>query len=304
MNFAFPAFLVVLYALPGVALANGMRDSFRRFNGSSQTPDWASQIGYGAALALPVHCLWIALAKWLKIEPRPDIFSALSLLTDKSGSDARKVLETIGSCKVLITLYFSTAIGVTYALGRLTGIFLSALSFQLLGTSPWDSVLYNSKSQRKAITAVVERGPLCYLYRGLYLRKVIDEKGSLKGIWLSGPKRRILTEDRPDDPSSEAFYPIEAHELYLATDKIQSLSVTTLDIVPSDMLKNTQDIAYKLYEERRSANRDGSADDDWARALRIQALHYRWSIGIRTLIPEKIRSERIKSAEEEIKRAS
>jgi len=264
VNIAFPAFLIVLYIFPGIALAHALLASDSRLEGTQQ-PDWSAQIAIGSILALPIHLLWLTMAgHFAFFDSVPNIEDAIKLLSDKNGEDTARIARSIAQYYIPITLYFSSATLIPFVLGRyFLGPLLSASRLLSL-KSPWDARFKIKADHKLLVTAVIAIGGTPYLYVGVYVSRIINEKGRLEGIWISSPKRRLLGNDNRTDPEAEEFYPIETDVLFLAADKIQTVSVKEFKDSRSE---ETRKIAHALWKERKSKEGDvGSPELDWLRA--------------------------------------
>lgn len=265
MNLAFPAALIILYVLPGIAFAKGYILSRRRATGL-QAPDWSTLLAYGIAFSLPLHWLWIWLVTKLQLEVVASIRDALLLLIDKSGSESERIVSSIGLNSGHVTLYFLSSIGCAYPLGRMIGGFISALFKTpfFFKINKWDDIF--SRGSLLSVAAVVERSSGTFIYVGIYHDRMIDDQGMLRGVWVTSPRRRPLEGDLPNNQHEEVFYNIETDILYISMDDVQTCSFSELRL---QSVKLIEKIAYDVWQKKSAAGSNESKELNWLRAEKI-----------------------------------
>lgn len=227
MNIAFPALLIIGLALPGMVL----RYTYARGSWGWTSPvsfrSVSDELAYSAILAVGLHFAWVFLAA--RLHYRVDFESLVALLVGNFGSRGEsygRAIASIAQHPAAIAVYFLTLCGTAAVLGRVshhavryykwdlnTQIFRFKNEWYYLLTGEALSFKEVSLESRDVagvfLSAIVEHGKQCYLYRGIVEDWSFNSDGQLENVRLSLTHRRKLSDDRiaSDIPAAGSFVP-------------------------------------------------------------------------------------------------
>ncbi len=303
MNLAFPALLIILCVLPGIIFAAGFWAPIRRKIGFA-IGDWSSQLAYGAIFALPIHWLWIQVARAMGFVP--SVAALLTLLADKSSDQIAEALSAVSAHSGEVALYFFSISIFAFFAGKFAGSFTTATGlYRFLNTgSQWASVFAKERDSVTVVSAVVDNAGASYLYVGIVRDFQLDERGMLSGMWIVAPKRRLLVADNLTDPDAEIFYNIVSDIFFISTITARTISSKKFSRLRPEHEVQKRLIAHELWQGRTARNEDGTGALDWKRAELILAHREKWKRGWRG-VASKVPAvrERNQKVQEQMSRA-
>lgn len=260
MNFAFPALLVLLLLLPGIA--------FRKAYFISEQTDLSFQpFGlegvYYLIGAIAFHLVWIFLSN--KCFVPVNLEHVFALLITVSEQSMKLALNNAVENHALVALYFLSVTAAAGFAGKLLqrivlsndldrhGFFSTIFSFD----TPWYYFFKEEQSgidtpagsrSRSAIdrfgdedergflsvTCAIERGQETYLYSGALDRFYLARDGQLDRLVLKAPYRRKISDDEealrhgPYDPDGP-FFLIPTETLVIKYSDVTSLTVSYIE---------------------------------------------------------------------------
>ncbi|MFM9089293.1 MAG: hypothetical protein ACKOPT_14365 [Cyanobium sp.] len=263
MNFAFPALLIFLLALPGILLRMGYR---KGVNGAWKNPfviqSLGDEIAWSSIFAGVLHILWVR--GWNHFKGPVDFASAMSLLVATNGGLVKDAIEKTSRGAGDVVLYFSTLVVFAYSVGvgahwlvrsrgldhrfkmlRFDNPWFYCLSGEFISSLPpeswiqWRPLWWPSGNKEQAdvvrVSAVVKHGSDAYIYIGRLVDFEFDRNGQLDRIVLSETSRRQLSMDRDQrdrygnaNPVThdKRFYEIESRYFVIRYADISTLNIT------------------------------------------------------------------------------
>lgn len=231
MNVAFPAVIIALLILPGIVF---------RYTYSRGSWGWTSpvsfrtasdELAYAAIFAVVLHVAWLGAASLLG--HRADFPSLLAFLTGNFGPNAAVYNRAIGSVSdhaLEIAAYFLSLVGVAAIGGRWSHWFVRRTRLDhhtevLRFKNEWYYLLSGEvlrfggrEAPREVsgvfLSAVVDQGKDCFLYRGIVSDWSFDAEGNLDNVRLRFTHRRLLGADAKEKATAKAGDYVAADERY------------------------------------------------------------------------------------------
>jgi hypothetical protein len=265
MNFAFPALLIFLIALPGVVLRQAAQRGVRGL--PVEPRGLTEQVAEGVLIAAVLHFLWLAalvpLTRWLAglagVDgiAEPDLRPIAYVLLGSYGANSERLDEVVGALtESPSAAFFYFASMYTFAL--LAGFVLHerirrwprVRKHPMFGfRDDWHRLFEDVGSLRRGVdssrtlvflSAVVEIGGEGYVYDGLVHDFVYDDLGRIDRFVLQFAARRPLKHDGPprgsDADARDAlgrdgqFYEIAGDFFVLRYSETTTLNVRYLEI--------------------------------------------------------------------------
>ncbi len=259
MNIAFPALLLFLLVLPGIALRYTYLKGFWRWNSPISIQSISDEVAYSLVWAIMLHLVWCSIVSVFGFG-KPDLRSVLILLTG-GGSGRSEDLQSAIAATVetpyRVVGYFLSLLLFSGLLGLLAHIAIRSwrldrktkalrfknewhylLSGEVLEFSEFLPFEHQGIIDGVYLSAIVKHGKDDILYRGIVADWLLDSKGNLDRILLRGTHRRKLENDREpgqarnrrdpgykDDPR---YYDIEGHFFVI---RYQELTTVNIEFV-------------------------------------------------------------------------
>jgi hypothetical protein len=248
VNIAFPAALLLLLLLPGIAAVQAFRGKFAR---KPDEPAGQAGITWVWLLALifaPLIHLTLVDLLALFGAPTADVGLVLRLLAsrDADTSSTNDGLQAIARMPWRIAGYFLLATIFGLAIGR-------ALRW-LVQSRRWDTkfawlqfgsdwfYVFSGRLRPAAqapdlvlVAVTVEHAGECFIYFGVLTKYAIDSTGDLQRLHLATAVRRNLRDDEKlsaqESPAADdRFYPIKGDELVLLCRDICTINVHYMSV--------------------------------------------------------------------------
>lgn len=213
MNIAFPALLIVLFALPGVLFRHSL------LTGTLTSPHakepLATQVLWGVFAASVLHLIWSIL--WSRFGVPVDHRAILTLLIGAPEAALSEAIATTTATPHLTIAYFISISLAGWALGhlahKLIRFFHLDWTYKFLRfDNPWWYLLSGEQKELAAgthvkddgvlVSTIVHQGEVSFLYFGVLEAFHFAEDGTLDRVELSSVSRRRADND---DPSAHRY---------------------------------------------------------------------------------------------------
>lgn len=256
MNFAFPALLIFLLALPGLILRYTYSRGFFRDKSPVSFRPITDEIGYSVVIAASLHL--VACVVVTNIGFSINLRAAWILLTGSYGKDNQDFDAAIGAftefplevCFYFLALFaFSALLG--YSIHFLIRKCHLDLKYQSLRfRNEWFYLLtgeilqYDEEEEdRRAVdgtylSGIVHQGDKCYLYRGIVQDFYFDYQGNLDRVVLVAAQRREIgadrtTQERTERPDEDPrYYNIEGKYFIIRYSEIKTMNINYFRLEP------------------------------------------------------------------------
>lgn len=256
MNIAFPALLLFLLVLPGIALRYTYFKGLWRWNSPISIQSISDEIAYSLVWAIMLHLVWCSIVSFLGFG-KPDLKSVLILLTGGGAGRSEGLQSAIAATvesPYRVVGYFLSLLIFSGLLGLLAHIAVRSLrldrtkkalrfknewhyllSGEVLEFSEFQPFENQGRIDGVYLSAIVKQGKDDILYRGIVADWLLDSKGDLDRILLRSTHRRKLENDREpgqtrnkedlgykDDPR---YYDIEGHFFVIRYQELTTVNI-------------------------------------------------------------------------------
>ena len=253
MNFAFPALLVFLLALPGIVFRYNYARGGWTWTSPTSLRRLSDEFAFGLILSIFIHASALSIVAALGFSP--DIRAVILFLTGHFGKDDRFLddsVAAIGDHYVAVSAYFLSVYAfaavagyVAHQIVRKCKLDLSHRFFRF--DNYWYYMLTGevalfaenradneasetAKPSGVYLSAVVTHGSASYLYRGIVVDWTFDAEGRLDTVAITDARRRDLGQDwRADNGWPEGvdprYYDIVGDALILRCSEIQTINI-------------------------------------------------------------------------------
>lgn len=258
MNVAFSAVLLFILVLPGFLFRYTYARGGRRWDNPFAVQALSDEIPYSIFAAAVLHLVYASFIVHV-LHIGIDLRSVFLLLIANFGKDSialEHVVNSVVGHPYKIFFYFFILNLLSGGMGYLTHGFIRSRRWDIRYSSlryndEWyyllkGEVLNFGRVERTEIaavylSAVVEQGSHCYLYRGEVIDWSYDRSGNLQWVVLRDAQRRLFGPDKdrkipgegsPGDPNykaDERFYPLLGHRFVL---RLSEMSTLNLQFVP------------------------------------------------------------------------
>jgi hypothetical protein len=256
MNIAFPALLLFLLVLPGIALRYTYLKGFWRWNSPVSIQSISDEVAYSLVWAAILHVVWCSTVSVLGFG-KPDLRSVLVLLIGGGAGRSEELQSAITATVAspfrvvgyfLSILLFSGLLGLiahisvrkwrldrkTKAL-RFKNEWHYLLSGEVLEFSEFQPYERQGIVDGVYLSAIVKHGKNDVLYRGIVADWLLDSKGDLDRILLRRAHRRNLENDRApgqarnnEDPAYQddpRYYDIEGNFFVIRYQELTTINI-------------------------------------------------------------------------------